>query len=109
MTPGVGGPSHEYRAVCAYSGPTRGQPECGEPATLHVLTVSDASELVALATCDRHAGIARRAGDVQDEHEHQGVCGLPGTVWVVSLGYCEIDDSGVEPELVGVQELEAVQ
>jgi hypothetical protein len=60
---------------------------------------------------DKHMDIAefRAFGYLQEVnrqwlHPHQGVCGLPGTVWVVG-SHCEIDDSGVEPELTGAREL----
>ena len=100
---GVGPPSDDHRAVCCHTGPNHAGPLCGQPATVHVLTVA-ADEAVTLPTCDAHAAIARRAGSYQDEHEHQGVCGLPGTVWVFYRDRCDIDDSGVEPELVGAAE-----
>jgi hypothetical protein len=88
-----------------YAGPAGGQPPCGLPATVHIATVAEGWGLVALASCDVHAGIARRAGQWEAEHQHQLACGLPGTLWTDDG--CVIDDSGVEPEpeLAGAREL----
>lgn len=107
MNPGVGGPSDEYRAVCEYTGLVVDGPACGEPAAVHILTVATGWGRVALTSCDRHAGVARRAGLYEAEHPHQGLCGLPGVVWTDDG--CVIDDSGVEPELPAARELEAVR
>lgn len=107
MSPGVGGPSDEHRAVCEYTGLVEDGPACGEPATVHILTVATGWGRVALASCDRHAGIARRAGLYEAEHPHRSVCGLPGTIWTDEE--CILDDSGVEPVLAGVRELELVR
>lgn len=102
--PGVGPASTDYRGVCQYHGPTGHGPPCGEPATVHVRTMSASWGDVSLASCDRHAPIARAAGGFMAEHRHWGVCGLPGTVWADEA--CVIDESGVEPELTGARELE---
>jgi hypothetical protein len=105
--PGVGGPSDEYRAICQFTGLTDHGPACGQPAQVHILTVATGWGLVALASCGRHAGVARRAGAYQAEHLHAGVCGLPGVVWTNEA--CVIDASGVEPELRPARELELVR
>lgn len=104
---GVGPASSEYRAVCAHTGPTINGPVCGRPVAIHVLTVDSFHGAVALASCEMHADVARRAGRYEDEHPHQGVCGLPGTVW--ADGCCEIDDSGTEPVLMGIAGLAAAR
>lgn len=100
MEPGVGGPSGDYRAVCAYTGSRDGEHVCGEPAAVHLMVNDPAWGTIGLAACDRHAPVARVAGVVLGEHEHSGLCGLPGTFWHLELNRCVIDDSGVEPVLV---------
>lgn len=105
--PGVGRPSDDHRAACQYTGLTADGPACGEPATVHILTVATGWGRVALASCDRHAPIARAAGLYEAEHPHRGVCGLPAALWADEG--CVIDDSGVEPALTGARELETVR
>lgn len=107
MNPGVGRPSDDHRAACQYTGLTEDGPPCGEPATVHVMTAAWGWGTVSLASCDRHAGIARRAGAYRAEHPHRGVCGLPAALWTDEE--CVIDDSGVEPEPAGVRELELIR
>lgn len=104
--PRVGPPADDHRAVCEFSA-TRGAPKCGAAATVHVCTTSPEWGTVALATCDEHVDIARRAGHQEAEHPHRGLCGIAGTLWTDEQ--CVLDDSGVEPELVGARELEQVQ
>ena len=99
---GVGPPSDDYRAACRFTGPTSHGPPCGAPAVVHVRVLAADWGDVALEACDDHAEIARRAGRRVGEHQHAGFCGLPGTVWTDDE--CVIDDSGVEPELVGAAE-----
>lgn len=70
-------------------------------AAVHVMTVSAAYGLVALPACEGHAPIARAAGRLVAEHAHEGWCGFPGARWHEDLNVCLIDDSGVEPVLVG--------
>lgn len=98
IPPTVGAASDEYRAVCVYSR-SPGEPQCDAPATVHVMTDSAEYGVVALASCDTHAPIARAAGEYVMEHEHAGLCGLPGTIWHLAENRCVVDDSGVEPEL----------
>lgn len=105
--PRVGTPSDEHRTVCLYSF-RPGDPQCGKPATLHVMVDSDVPTAddgrVSLPTCDEHAPIARAAGRFVAEHPHAGVCGLPGSVWLPDANVCVIDDSGVEPTRSGTYE-----
>ncbi len=103
--PGVGPASDDYRGTCDYTGLHPGTVTCGQPAAIHVLTDSPGYGLVALASCAEHASVARAAGPAIDEHVHHGVCGIPGVLWFHDG--CRIDDSGVEPELVGVGAKEA--
>ncbi|MFI7249803.1 hypothetical protein [Micromonospora chalcea] len=98
--PRVGPASSEHRAVCGYSD-TPAAPLCEAPASRHVLADSPQYGLVSLAACPDHLEIARLAGRFLDEHQHTGVCGLPGTRWSFDEDACVIDDSGVEPELEG--------
>jgi hypothetical protein len=106
LRPTVGAPSDEYRAVCDYSHrPDTAQ--CGQPATRHIRTLSPAWGEVALATCDRHAPIARAAGQFVAEHEYTGVCGFPATVWLDAENVCAIDDSGQEPAHVDAAQIGA--
>lgn len=76
--PRVGDPSDDYRSVCTYS-PTPAAPQCTAAAELHVRVISLDWGEVSLATCARHAEIARASGICRDEHPHAGFCGLPGT------------------------------
>lgn len=94
VQPWVGPPSDEYRAVCVYSD-RPSQLQCAEPATLHVKVEDGHYGCVALATCDRHASIARASGRFVEEHIYEGVCGMAGTIWVNNQ--CVLDDSGQEP------------
>lgn len=96
LPPFVGPETYEYRAVCVYS-PLLGDPQCGAPADMHVMVDSAVYGVVALASCKRHAAIARAAGTWLAEHPHTGVCGLPAALW--TDGRCVIDDSGAEPVL----------
>lgn len=107
IPPTVGEVSDEYRAVCVYS-LRPADPQCDAPATVHVLTESPAYGVVALASCDTHADIARAAGEYVMEHEHAGLCGLPGTIWHLVENRCVLDDSGVEPELGAAADLAGV-
>lgn len=106
VKPGVGRPSSEYRAVCVYSPLPDGE-HCGAEAANHVLVESPQWGVVALAACTAHVRIARQAGRHVDEHEYAGYCGLPGTVWAYPpVSACVLDDTGQEPELVGVGQIE---
>jgi hypothetical protein len=104
--PWVGAPSAEYRAVCLYSdGP--GQPQCDEPAILHV-GVEDANYgtvadygVIGLPTCGRHAHLARASARFIEEHPHEGFCGFPGTLWLEN--HCVLDVSGREPARAGMK------
>jgi hypothetical protein len=96
MKPSVGVPSDEHRAVCVYS-PLPGEPQCGIPATVHIRTVVIEYGDVGLASCDGHASVARSAGRFVAEHEHEGYCGFPSTLWHDELNRCVLDDSGIEP------------
>lgn len=95
--PGVGVPSDDIGGACAFNGPTGNGPCCPLPAVTHVRVISGEWGEVALAACDNHADIARRAGRLVAQHTHEGWCGMPGTVWLPE-NRCDIDASGVEPE-----------
>lgn len=96
MEPTVGLPSDEYRAVCVYSDEP-GAPQCNEPAALHVMVDDQKYGCVSLATCTKHARIARAAGSYRMEHPFEGFCGFPGTLWNEQHNVCVLDDSGQEP------------
>lgn len=87
----VGKESDEYRAVCVYSD-RPGAPKCGAPATRH-LAVEDAHYgVVALATCDTHLPVARATAPVAGEHDFEGFCGFPGSLFY--LERCDLDGTG---------------
>lgn len=103
--PSVGAESDEYRAVCLYSD-RPGSPRCGEPAVLHI-GVEDTNYgsvadygLIALATCSRHAPMARASARFVNEHAFEGFCGFPATRWDMHHNRCVLDDSGQEPSRV---------
>jgi hypothetical protein len=87
----VGKPSDEYRAVCVYSD-RPGAPKCGSPATRHVAVEDAHYGAVALATCSTHLPAAKAAGPVMGEHDFEGFCGFPGSLW--SSERCVLDGSG---------------
>ncbi len=104
VPPGVGGPTSDHRAVCAYTGSVPDGPTvCNAAATRHLMVQSPAWGVVGLLACDAHLRIARAAGIVLGEHEFMGLCGLPGTAWTDER--CVIDDSGLEPALAGTREM----
>jgi hypothetical protein len=99
VNPWVGEESDEYRAVCVYAD-RPGQPQCGEPATVHVSSLAARYGYVVLASCATHAPIARSAGQFVMEHRYEGVCGFPSTIWDEQANRCILDDTGKEPALV---------
>ena len=94
--PRVGTESDEYRAVCVYS-LRPGEPQCGRPAVVHVRTRDSHYGEVVLATCTEHLPIARAAGEFLQEHQYEGWCGFPASLWNAELNVCLVDDTGVEP------------
>jgi hypothetical protein len=105
--PYVGEPSNEHRAVCVYA-PTPAGPKCDQPATVHVMVDSDRWGRVALSSCDDHRGVALASGTAIDEHPHQLLCGLPGTLWMFPpVSACLLDDSGVEQTATALAEASA--
>jgi hypothetical protein len=96
--PWIGEESDEYRAVCVYADQP-GQPQCGEPATVHVWSTDSLYGGTMLASCDAHAPTARAAGQFVMEHRYEGVCGFPSTLWDDTVNRCVLDDSGEEPAL----------
>lgn len=96
----VGEPSNEYRAVCEYS-PKLGAKKCNLPSTVHVMVDDPKYGRIALQSCSNHVSHARAAGRYVMEHKREGVCCLPGTLWLYKENVCVLDISGVEPELVG--------
>lgn len=92
----VGPASDEYRAVCVYSD-VPGDPQCDRPAVRHVRVVCDEYGEVMLASCSVHLSNARTAGRFVQEHDFEGVCGFPSTLWVTELNICVLDASGEEP------------
>ena len=49
-------------------------PFCGAPPTVHLRVLSEAWGDVSLDSCDAHAGIARAAGQLVDEHPYEPDC-----------------------------------
>lgn len=94
----VGEESTEYRAVCVYSR-RPGAPKCGAVAAVHVLVNDGTYGVVALASCETHAPLARATAPLVAEHVYEGVCGFPGTLWDDLSNRCVIDESGEEPLL----------
>jgi hypothetical protein len=100
---GVGPESDEYRAVCAYSGPSADvSASCQERAVRHLQVRTGQYGVVGLATCVAHLKVARLSAEVLLEHPHAGLCGLPGTVWLPEPdNACVLDATGVEPVYEG--------
>lgn len=104
--PRLGPEDTEPRAICGYS-LKPGEPRCPNPAEVHLcIEVDTDDDQHLIATCLEHFQIAKAVGIVVDRHKHQGVCGLPGTLWSFDLLRCVIDDSGQEPVLAACAELE---
>lgn len=96
--PWVGPASDEYRAVCVFA-EQPGSPKCDAPATVHIRVADGTYGEVSLASCDRHASIARATAPVVAEHTYEGFCDFPASVWVGNPSRCVLDDSGEEPAL----------
>jgi hypothetical protein len=96
--PWVGEPSTEYRPICVYSS-SPGHPRCDAPASAHVMVADDRYGVVALTSCGTHAGLARTSGRFIMEHQYEGVCGFPGTLWDEITNRCVLDDSGQSREV----------
>lgn len=105
--PRVGRESDEYRSVCVYE-PEPYAPQCEKRATWHVRVEDKAYGEVALSSCDDHVGLARASGRLVQEHTFDGCCGFPGSLWIIELNVCVLDDSGV-PGLVQTKQLEMTQ
>jgi hypothetical protein len=67
-------------ATCAFSPDLDGEP-CSADPTIHVLSDAPGWEVVALATCDEHAPIARAAGVQIGEHPYGPDC-PNGACWI---------------------------
>lgn len=93
LTPQLRYDDTDHRAICGHHPP--GGTRCQNPAETHLFTESH----ICVATCQTHHRIAQAAAPYIDEHEHRGLCGLPGTAWSFREKQCVIDDSGQEPEL----------
>jgi hypothetical protein len=87
QVPPTVGPPAESGATCTYS-PRLGDPVCGQPASLHVVTESAQYGIVGLVTCPRHAGIARGAGGMVAEHPFTPSCGRQDAPWKESENTC---------------------
>lgn len=92
MKPTVGTESTDYSAACQYSADPAA-PQCTEAASLHIRVICLEYGEVSLASCARHASIARATGIYRDEHPFAGFCGLPATLWLGSAG-CDLETVG---------------
>jgi len=70
-TPSVGIPT--YGKGCAFAADLD-KPACGEPSTSHMIVHAEGWGLVTLQSCERHAAIARMAGDLVSEHPFHADC-----------------------------------
>jgi hypothetical protein len=71
--PWIGDENTDAPGQCTYASKP-GQPQCGAPATLHVMSESAIYGAVALVACDVHASIARDAGPFLGEHPYTVNC-----------------------------------
>lgn len=95
-----------YSLVCVYSGVTPDGPLCGKPATTHVRWTDGPGDAIASSACDLHAEYARTYGILDEHPTADSACCMPGSIWIDGPpSRCVIDDSGVEPELIGEREL----
>lgn len=64
---------------------------CGQPPVVHVAVHTDASGLVQLPSCRRHAAIARASGDLIAEHPYGDDCDAGGC-WPTNANRVAGDD-----------------
>ena len=79
--PWIGDKSWIQRGVCDFT-PHEGEPICGAMAIVHVLSESAIHGEVQLASCDRHAPVARLAGRMLDEHPYDSTCRAGQCLWL---------------------------
>lgn len=90
--PWIGDVNEGPRGGCCYADKP-GDPECRNPATVHILSESAIHGQVTLPTCDRHASTARAAGPVLGEHPYGSAC-QGAAVWWRFDGCVPVSDSG---------------
>jgi hypothetical protein len=78
--PWIGDESTDSPDGCHYSDKP-GVPRCGAVATVHILSESAITGLLALSACDRHAPIARAAGPYLGEHAFGAGCMAIPSMW----------------------------
>lgn len=99
----------EARGHCGYNPQPERSPagDCGRPAALHIKLAGDDGFV---ATCGEHASAALTRLPALEWHDWRAVCDMPGlwhpsTTAEVTDSFCDIDDSGVEPQLVAMAEV----
>jgi hypothetical protein len=99
VKPHAGGPAdpmHTMDGGCLFHGRTMADPRCPKPAMLHLMIRDREHGVISVATCGEHERIAHAAGVVLREHEHEAVCGWPGSMWLnPPENRCALDDSGM--------------
>jgi hypothetical protein len=89
--------------TCGYG---LGEPECGKPATRHIMWLND---FALSAACDEHIKVIHSrdtSAMPYEEHAFEGDCGMPGTWWHHPYedepeGYCffpALDDASLLAE-----------
>jgi hypothetical protein len=108
MRPHVGGPADPMAAAdggCTFHGRSMADPRCPKPAIKHLM-INVGHSTVSVATCAEHEWIAYASGAVLREHQHEAVCGWPGSMWLdPPENRCVLDVSGVEPARVMTKEM----
>jgi len=98
---------HASDGGCLFHGRSPADPRCTKPAVRHLM-IQDPGHYgtVSVATCAEHEPIARASGTVLREHEHEAVCGWPGSVWLgLPENRCVLDDCGMAPARVMIREM----
>lgn len=92
-------PMHASDGGCLFHGRSPADPRCTKQAVRHLMITSLGHlgrATVSVATCRDHEPVARATGVVLREHEHEPVCGWPGSIWLdPPENRCALDESGV--------------